>query len=61
MSTENPNEQIEVPLLYAHIADAREHAESERAREHLREACEYVITLEENQEKTTERPPSTRD
>ena len=50
MSTENPEERIEVPLLYAHIADAREHAESERAREHLREACEYVISLEESQE-----------
>jgi hypothetical protein len=50
MSTDNPSNQIEVPLLYAHIADAREHAESERAREHLEEACEYVISLEERQE-----------
>ncbi|WP_302082416.1 hypothetical protein [Salinibaculum rarum] len=46
MSVDSPSERVEVPLLYAHIADAREHAESERAREHLREAAEYVITLE---------------
>lgn len=50
MSVDSPGDRVEVPLLYAHIADAREHAESERAREHLEEACECVISLEENQE-----------
>lgn len=50
MVVDDPSERIEVPLLYAHIADAREHAENESAKQHLREACECVITLEERQE-----------
>ena len=47
MSVDSPSERVEVPLLYAHIADARDHAESECVREHLCEAAEYVISLEE--------------
>ena len=50
MSVDKPSEQIEMPLLYAHIADARAHAENESAKQHLQKACEYVITLEEQQE-----------
>ena len=50
MSVDDPSDRIEVPLLYAHIADARANVEDESARQHLEQACEQAISLEEQAE-----------